>query len=222
MNINLLIADATHAFTEHDRAALTRGCDRAKNYVTPRLHPIASLDIVVAPCLRGLIIPEDHLGAYTYTSSFILLTFIPGKIAADLVYEVICHELCHAIRWQYNPEPMQNLFDGMILEGLAVYFEQQASTAAKLKDTQFYFRTVTARSDSENQRILRAISGELDRYDYDFDTIFITGSHARHLPRWAAYSAGFYLVCQYLAATGKTINSAFADPYADFRLALPK
>lgn len=37
------------------------------------------------------------------------------------------------------------------------------------------------------------------------------------LPRWAGYSLGYYLVKRYLERTGKKIEEAFFDKYADFR-----
>ncbi len=37
------------------------------------------------------------------------------------------------------------------------------------------------------------------------------------LPRWAGYSLGYYFVKEYLERTGKKIEEAFFDKYADFR-----
>ncbi len=37
------------------------------------------------------------------------------------------------------------------------------------------------------------------------------------LPCWAGYSLGYYLVKRYLERTGKKIEEAFFDKYADFR-----
>ena len=41
--------------------------------------------------------------------------------------------------------------------------------------------------------------------------------YAKETNAWAGYSLGYYLVKKYLKKTGKKIEDAFADKYADFR-----
>jgi hypothetical protein len=45
--------------------------------------------------------------------------------------------------------------------------------------------------------------------------VFFNGND--ELPRWAGYSLGYYLVKKYLTKTGKKIEDAFADKYADLK-----
>lgn len=66
----------------------------------------------------------------------------------------------------------------------------------------------------QNERILEKLRSQLDSNYYDYDTIFFNGSN--ELPRWSGYSLGYYLVRKYLKKTGKKIEDAFADKYADF------
>lgn len=83
-----------------------------------------------------------------------------------------------------------------------------------LKKTVF-IKTILERSDEENEKILEKFRSQLDLNYYDYDTIFFNGSN--ELRRWAGYSLGYYLVKKYLKKTGKKIEDAFADKYADFR-----
>lgn len=39
--------------------------------------------------------------------------------------EMLVHELCHVARWGKNDEWMNTLFDGVINEGIATYFEAE-------------------------------------------------------------------------------------------------
>lgn len=108
------------------------------------------------------------------------------------------------------------MFDGLIFEGIATYFE--AEFVKDRKEKQLFVKTVLERSDEENEKILEKLRDQLDSNYYDYDTIFFNGNDK--LPRWAGYSLGYYLVKKYLDKTGKTIEDAFADKYTDFRLAL--
>lgn len=45
----------------------------------------------------------------------------------------MCHELAHSLRWEKVPEYAETIFDGIILEGMAVVLEEEAMITA-LKD----------------------------------------------------------------------------------------
>ena len=90
---------------------------------------------------------------------------------------------------------------------------RQNSLRIGLKKTVF-IKTILERSDEENEKILEKLRSQLDSNYYDYDTIFFNGSN--ELPRWSGYSLGYYLVRKYLKKTGKKIEDAFADKYADF------
>ena len=68
------------------------------------------------------------------------------------------------------------------------------------------------------KEILEKLRGQLDSNYYNYDTIFFNGNDK--LPRWSSYSLGYYLVKKYLEKTNKKIEDAFADKYAEFKIAL--
>ena len=85
-------------------------------------------------------------------------------------------------------------------------------------DKSIFIKDILKRTDSENKNILKILRSHLDSNNYDYDTIFFYGN--KELPRWAGYSLGYYLVKKYLEKTGKSIEDAFADKYANFRMVL--
>lgn len=218
MKVNLHIADAKKVFTEQDCKSIHSGISRAKAYAATKLQIVEDIDIIVTPELPDFLIPEDKLGARTYTGNFILASFTPKYVIEDLVYEVTCHEMCHAARWQKNPADMKNLFDGMILEGLAIVFEEQSVKNQSIK--QFFLQTMLQRTNQENAKILKLLKNELDNEYYDYFSIFITGNKKKDIPRWAGYSVGYYLVKKYLSQTNKTIEEVFTEPFDNFRIVL--
>ena len=129
---------------------------------------------------------------------------------------MLVHELCHAARWGKNNERMTSLFDGIISEGIATYFE--AEFIKNRNERTIFIQTILDRSDEENEKILDQLRDRLDSNEYDYNAIFFTGNNK--LPRWSGYSLGFYLVKKYLEKTGKTIEEAFADKYVDFKISL--
>ena len=126
---------------------------------------------------------------------------------------MVTHELCHAARWGKNDEWINSLLDGVISEGIATYLE--AEFVKDCNEKTVFIKTILERSDEENEKILEKLRSQLDSNYYDYDTIFFGGSN--DLPRWSGYSLGYYLVRKYLKKTGKKIEDAFADKYADFK-----
>lgn len=218
MKINLHIADAQGVFSDNEHKKIQSGVRRAEEYTVSKLAISENVDLIITPELPDFLIPEDCLGGRTYTGNFILISLAAGHVDEDFVYEVVCHELCHASRWQKNEEEMKNLFDGMILEGLAVYFEEQAMKNQKNK--QFFLRAMLERDDQENAEILECLRGNLNEKYYDYYSIFILGDKEKNIPRWSGYSVGYYLVKKYLEKTGKTIEEAFAEPFDNFRIVI--
>jgi hypothetical protein len=129
---------------------------------------------------------------------------------------MLVHELCHAARWGKNNERITSLFDGIISEGIATYFE--AKFIKNRNERTVFIQTILERPDEENEKILDQLRDRLDSNEYDYNAIFFTGNNK--LPRWSGYSLGFYLVKKYLEKIGKTIEEAFADKYVDFKTSL--
>ena len=187
----------------------------AEQYVFSRLKIDWDIDLLVTNRLYDIIIPEDGVGGRTRTSDFIEFAIDEEKATENLISEMVAHEFCHAARWGKNDEWANSLFDGMISEGIATYFE--AEFVKDRTEKMLFIKTILERSDGENEKILEKLRSQLDlNYcDYDYDTIFFNGGN--ELPRWSGYSLGYYLVKKYLKKTGKKIDEAFFDKYADFK-----
>lgn len=188
----------------------------AEEYVFPKLKVDWDIDVLVTNRLYDIIIPEDGVGGRTRTSGFIEFAINEEKATKNLISEMVAHELCHAARWGKNDEWINSLFDGIISEGVATYLE--AEFVKDREEKTVFIKTILGRTDDENKKILEELRGQLDSNYYNYDTIFFSGNDK--LPRWSGYSLGYYLVKKYLEKTNKKIEDAFADKYAEFKIAL--
>lgn len=213
--INVLLANSAGEFNE-TQSDIINAIKEVERYTFSKLKIDWNIDLVVNNRMDFLVIPEDGVGGYTYASDFIISALDLKSMSIPRFKEMLAHELCHAARWGKNDEWMNTLFDGMISEGVATYFN--AEFAKNNSEKQFFTKTILERSDEENERILNELRGNLDDKHYDYNTIFFTGNDK--LPRWSGYSLGYYLVKKYLEKTHKTIEEAFADKYEDFRIVL--
>ena len=209
--INVLITRA-NGNLDSKVETIVKAVKEAECYVFPKLKIDWDIDLLVTNRLYDIIIPEDGVGGHTRTSDFIEFAINEEKATENLISEMVAHELCHAARWGKNDEWINSLFDGVISEGIATYFE--AEFVKDRTEKTVFIKTILERSDEENEKILEKLRSQLDSNYYDYDTIFFNGSN--ELPRWSGYSLGYYLVRKYLKKTGKKIEDAFADKYADF------
>lgn len=210
--INVLITRA-NGNLDSKVETIVKAVKEAECYVFPKLKIDWDIDLLVTNRLYDIIIPEDGVGGHTRTSDFIEFAINEEKATENLISEMVAHELCHAARWGKNDEWINSLFDGVINEGIATYFE--AEFVKDRTEKTVFIKTILERSDEENEKILEKLRSQLDSNYYDYDTIFFNGSN--ELPRWSGYSLGYYLVRKYLKKTGKKIEDAFADKYANFK-----
>lgn len=210
--INVLITRA-NGNLDSKVETIVKAVKEAECYVFPKLKIDWDIDLLVTNRLYDIIIPEDGVGGHTRTSDFIEFAINEEKATENLISEMVAHELCHAARWGKNDEWINLLFDGVINEGIATYFE--AEFVKDRTEKTVFIKTILERSDEENEKILEKLRSQLDSNYYDYDTIFFNGSN--ELPRWSGYSLGYYLVKKYLKETGKKIEDTFADKYADFK-----
>ena len=213
--INLLLTTANGNLLKQEEM-IKKSAAAAQEYTFSRLKIDWDIDMLVTNRLYNIIIPEDGVGGRTITSDFIEFAINEEKTTGNLIAEMMVHELCHAARWGKNDEWINSLFDGLISEGIATYFE--AEFVKNNKEKSFFIKTILGRSDEENKEILEKLRGELDSNEYDYNAIFYNGNE--RLPRWAGYSLGYYLVKKYLEKTSKTIEEVFADKYAEFKVVL--
>lgn len=210
--INVLLANSNGNLRNAGQL-IKEAVKEAETYAFSRLNINWDIDLMITNHMTFVLIPEDGVGGRTYWSDLITICVDEEKLTKSKMTEMLVHELCHAARWGKNNEWMNTLFDGIINEGIATYFETEF--AKNRKEKQFFIKTVLERSDKENEKIFEKLRDQLELKSYDYETIFFNGND--ELPRWAGYSLGYYLVKKYLKKTGKKIEDAFADKYADFR-----
>ena len=213
--INILLTGANGNLSDK-KEMIEKAVKVAEEYVFPKLKIDWDIDVLVTNRLHDIIIPEDGVGGLTITADFIEFAVNQEKATEYLISEMLVHELCHAARWGKNNERITSLFDGIISEGIATYFE--AEFIKNRNERTIFIKTILGRSDEENEKILDQLRDRLDSNEYDYNAIFFTGNNK--LPRWSGYSLGFYLVKKYLEKTGKTIEEAFADKNVDFKISL--
>ena len=213
--INILLTGANGNLS-NKKEMIEKAVKVAEEYVFPKLKIDWDIDVLVTNRLYDLLIPEDGVGGLTTTADFIEFAVNQEKATEYLISEMLVHELCHAARWGKNNERITSLFDGIISEGIATYFE--AKFIKNRNERTIFTKTILGRSDEENEKILDQLRDRLDSNEYDYNAIFFTGNNK--LPRWSGYSLGFYLVKKYLEKIGKTIEEAFVDNYVDFKISL--
>ena len=213
--VNILLTEANGNLSD-SREIIIDAVKNAEEYVFPKLKVDWDIDVLVTNRLYDIIIPEDGVGGRTRTSDFIEFAVNEEKATENLISEMVAHELCHAARWGKNDEWINTLFDSMISEGITTYFE--AEFVKDREEKTVFIKTILKRTDDENKKILEELRDQLDSNYYDYNTIFFNGNDK--LPRWSGYSLGYYLVKKYLEKTNKKIEDAFADKYAEFKIAL--
>lgn len=214
----LHIANAHHTFTTAECAIFHRAAEQAEAFVSSIFdHFDYEVDLIIAtPSFLLPTIAEDGISGRTYHSRLIMLSIDKQQhaINEDFVFETICHELSHSLRWEKVPEYAKTLFDGMILEGLAVVLEEAAMAATQRPTRQHFLNTMQKTSTEEINSMIATLKDTFDSMDYDYTHIFFTGDNT--LPRWAGYRLGYYFVKQYLEKTNRTIVQATEDRYQTF------
>lgn len=213
--VNILLTEANGNLSDY-REIIIDAVKTAEEYVFPKLKVNWDIDVLITNRLHDIIIPEDGVGGRARTSDFIEFAINEEKATKNLISEMIAHELCHAARWGKNDEWINSLFDSMISEGIATCLE--AEFVKDREEKTVFIKTILERTNDENKKILEELRDQLGSNYYDYNTIFFNGNDK--LPRWSGYSLGYYLVKKYLEKTNKKIEDAFADKYAEFKIAL--
>ena len=215
--INLLITNARNYFTEEDRASIQVAGKYAEKFIAKHFNFDYEVDVVVtAPSFLMSTIPEDGISGKTYHSRLIIIVIDKQQVtmSEDVIFETICHEMSHSLRWEKVPEYSDTLFRAMILEGLAVTLEEKAMKDTGRKQKQFFLKTVLETDDAMAQKMLSVLRNSFDSVTYDHERIFYRGDET--LPRWAGYRLGYYFVKKHLEKRGETIEQATLASYDDF------
>ncbi len=218
--IHLHIANANQNFTARELSILKNAAKKAEAFISAIFQQFDyEVDIIITtPSFILPTIAEDGIAGKTLHSRLIVLSIDKQqrKISEDFVFETICHEMSHSLRWEKLPEYAETMFDGMILEGLAVVLEEEAMADSGRRDQQFFLREVQKTSQAEIDKMIAALKDSLENKVYDYNKIFFTGDDV--LPRWAGYKLGYYFVKQHLHQTSQTIAQATLASYKDFIL----
>jgi len=216
--INLIVANASNIFTNSDISIFQSAAKAAEGFISDTFEFDYDIDIIItAPSFLMKTIPEDGIGGRTYNSRLIILVVDKeeAEISEDIVFEFICHEMSHSLRWEKLPEYSDTLFKGMVLEGLAVVLEEKALSETKRTQKQFFLAEMQKTDETMIQSIISELKDKLDGDQYDYEKTFFTGDDK--LLRWAGYRMGYYLVKQYLEQTGETIERATLASYDKFK-----
>jgi len=218
--IYLHVAGANQAFTGAEVAAFRNAARQAEAFVSSEFAQFDyEVDVIIttpSPLLPT--IAEDGIAGKTLHSRLIMLSIDKNQheISEDFIFETICHEMSHSLRWEKLPEYAETMFDGMILEGLAAALEEEAMVSSGRQDKQFFLKEMQKTSRAEIDEMLAALKDNFADKVYDYNKIFFTGDDI--LPRWAGYKLGYYFVKQYLRQTGQAIVQATLASYKEFSL----
>lgn len=217
--IHLYIANAGKDFTDTDVTAIRRAVKRAEAFVSEVFRPFDyDLDlIVVSSSPTTPTIPRDGIGGRTYHSRLIAVALDKSQHepSEDFIFETVCHELSHSLRWEKVPEFAETLFDSMVMEGLAVVLEEQAMNQSGYELRQFFLTEVRRTELKEISTMMTTLRNKFDNTEYDYETIFFSSNDL--LPRWAGYKLGYYLVKRYLSKTKQAIDQATLASYKELR-----
>lgn len=139
-------------------------------------------------------IPEIGIGGHTLNENMILINLGPRhkdfkSTVSKEIARTLYHESLHVVRWE-NPGYGKTLLEVMISEGLADHFELELSG----EKPELWDRVLDKK---QIKLFLKKAEKEFKNKNYSHRDWFF-GSKKRGIPRWTAYSLGFYLVGEYL------------------------
>ena len=216
--IHIYIANANQTFTNAEITMFKNATQKAEDFISATFTQFDyEVDVIIAT--SSFILPtiaEDGIAGKTLHSRLIILSLDKNQheISEGFIFETICHEMSHSLRWEKLPEYAETMFDGMILEGLAVALEEEAMIKTGQQDKQFFLKEIQETPRAEIDKMITVLKDKFEDKIYDYNKIFFTGDDI--LPRWAGYRLGYYFVKQYLCQTDQDIVQATLASYKDF------
>lgn len=216
--IHIYIANANQTFTNAEITIFKNATQKAEDFISATFAQFDyEVDVIIAT--SSFILPtiaEDGIAGKTLHSRLIILSLDKNQheISEGFIFETICHEMSHSLRWEKLPEYAETMFDGMILEGLAVALEEEAMIKTGQQDKQFFLKEIQETPRAEIDKMITVLKDKFEDRIYDYNKIFFTGDDI--LPRWAGYRLGYYFVKQYLRQTDQDIVQATLASYKDF------
>jgi len=221
MSIELNIANANGYFTDDELRILRSATSSVWGFLDSHFKMDYGVNLVVAKPMHFFpVIPEDGINARTYEYDFMMLCVdkLPHDILFDRVFEIVCHEMSHSIRWKKIPEFADTLFENAIMEGLAVVLEEVGIREMGRKSQQFFLSAMQKAPKETIYSVIREFGDSLHSSRYNYERDFFTGSDT--LPRWSGYMLGYHLVKEYLDKTGDSIFDATLASYSNFKKVL--
>jgi hypothetical protein cdiviTM7_01443 len=216
--IHIYIANANQTFTNAEITIFKNTTQKAEDFISATFAQFDyEVDVIIAtPSFILPTIAEDGIAGKTLHSRLIILSLDKNQheISEGFIFETICHEMSHSLRWEKLPEYAETMFDGMILEGLAVALEEEAMIKTGQQDKQFFLKEIQETPRAEIDKMITVLKDKFEDKIYDYNKIFFTGDDI--LPRWAGYRLGYYFVKQYLRQTDQDIVQATLASYKDF------
>lgn len=229
--LNLMIANAGKYFTDSDIRIIKNAAAATEAFIGDHFEAFDyAVDVIVTePTYMVGIIEEDSVGGRTFSSRLIGLSLDKkqAKINKNFIFETLCHEMSHSLRWEKLPERFGTLFDGMVFEGLATLLEEKAVEYRRGGSSsdddrgnsggdgdaaeQFFLKVIRSATEAEYAQMIKALKSSFESEDYDYETIFFGGND--QLPRWTGYHLGYYYAKKYLEKTGRSIEEATLDSY---------
>lgn len=217
--INLLIANANQKFRHGEVALMKKAATAAEDFISSSFNFNYEVDVVVTvPSLLMSTIPEDGISGRTYSSNLIVLVLDTQLVDVneDIVFETICHEMSHSLRWEKLDEYANTMFQGMILEGLAVALEEKAMIDRRRSSKEFFLNEILNTDQAMIDDIISQLKDNFNSESYNYDRVFYTGD--AKLPRWAGYRLGYYIIRRHLDTEGMSIEELTLASYSVFKL----
>lgn len=200
---------------EKDKQKINSAIIKAQDFLNKGFGNDAEIDLFFCkPFGISSPIPEDNIGGRTYFGNMVFIMSNDfSEVSEDILFEIICHESSHALRYWFLPEYGNTLLDTMVLEGLAVCLEEESMRDNEKR--QFFLKEVLKTSDSEMINIYNLIKDDFNSTDSDYiNKVLFDGDE--NIPRWAGYKLGYYIVRKYLAENNKSVFEANFDSYVKF------
>ena len=212
-----MIANAGGYFSDAEVHTVQTAAEQTEAYMSDLFTFDYDVDVIVAtPSYMLSTISEDGIGGRTYSSRLIAIVIDKNEqpISEDVVFETLCHELAHSLRWETLPEYSKTLFDAMIFEGLAIAVEEKALNDTGRSSAQFFLKEVQRTSQEQVEAMIGVLGDSFELEEYDYDAVFFAGNDT--LPRWAGYRLGYYFVKQQLARGKMSLEELVTASYSAF------
>lgn len=206
--INLLLTDANNNLSKV-KGSILAAVKRVESITLNDLDIKKDVNVLITNRAPMMIIKEDGIGGFTYSSDFIFLAINEEKVKEEFIFEMLSHEMCHAKRLSVKPEYPKTLLEAIINEGLATFYESEISR--NNQDRQFFIKCIEKRTREENLKILKYCTPHLDDTKYDDGVFFFRGN--KDIPRWSGYSLGREIIKEFIEVRGITLLDALSINY---------